>query len=120
MIRRPPRSTLFPYTTLFRSRRPSRAGALRRDGARVGGGVPPPVCLSDRGRAAAAGDRPGGGAGSRGARVTPPPVVQVRRLPHHDGLPLPTRQTAGSAGYDVHSAEAGFTLRPLERRRCPT
>src|SRR2546426_6871736 len=24
MIRRPPRSTLFPYTTLFRSRRPSR------------------------------------------------------------------------------------------------
>src|SRR3712207_7843021 len=24
MIRRPPRSTLFPYTTLFRSRRPNR------------------------------------------------------------------------------------------------
>src|SRR3712207_7230656 len=37
MIRRPPRSTLFPYTTLFRSRTPRRrvgcqlsAGALRR------------------------------------------------------------------------------------------
>src|SRR3712207_7719576 len=33
MIRRPPRSTLFPYTTLFRSLagiRPVRAGALRR------------------------------------------------------------------------------------------
>src|SRR2546422_1701378 len=30
MIRRPPRSTLFPYTTLFRSRRP------RREGARIG------------------------------------------------------------------------------------
>src|SRR2546427_3367411 len=29
MIRRPPRSTLFPYTTLFRSR-PSRRGALGR------------------------------------------------------------------------------------------
>src|SRR3989440_10713454 len=35
MIRRPPRSTLFPYTTLFRSRdvrarhRPARAGASR-------------------------------------------------------------------------------------------
>src|SRR2546425_7726268 len=28
MIRRPPRSTLFPYTTLFRSR-PRRAGAAR-------------------------------------------------------------------------------------------
>src|SRR2546430_9207920 len=26
MIRRPPRSTLFPYTTLFRSRGPSRRG----------------------------------------------------------------------------------------------
>src|SRR6266853_2375092 len=28
MIRRPPRSTLFPYTTLFRSRLPGRAGLL--------------------------------------------------------------------------------------------
>src|SRR3712207_8123441 len=27
MIRRPPRSTLFPYTTLFRSKRPSQYGA---------------------------------------------------------------------------------------------
>src|SRR4051812_49540007 len=27
MIRRPPRSTLFPYTTLFRSRHPLRRGA---------------------------------------------------------------------------------------------
>src|SRR5438067_8159270 len=29
MIRRPPRSTLFPYTTLFRSRLRSRGGARR-------------------------------------------------------------------------------------------
>src|SRR5215203_5906985 len=29
MIRRPPRSTLFPYTTLFRSRRPCRPSACR-------------------------------------------------------------------------------------------
>src|SRR2546429_7132157 len=29
MIRRPPRSTLFPYTTLFRSRRPSPAAIPR-------------------------------------------------------------------------------------------
>lgn len=43
-------------------------------------------------------------------------VVQIRRLPHHDGLPLPSRQTAGSAGYDVASAEDDFTLQPLERR----
>src|SRR2546426_8365356 len=29
MIRRPPRSTLFPYTTLFRSRRPGRRRRAR-------------------------------------------------------------------------------------------
>src|SRR2546429_6715712 len=40
MIRRPPRSTLFPYTTLFRSCRP-RAGARRRgDRARWSVGAP--------------------------------------------------------------------------------
>lgn len=43
-------------------------------------------------------------------------VVQVQRLPHYDGLPLPARQTAGSAGYDVHSADPDFTIAPLERR----
>src|SRR3712207_9098708 len=30
MIRRPPRSTLFPYTTLFRSRRPQQPAPVRR------------------------------------------------------------------------------------------
>ena len=43
-------------------------------------------------------------------------IVQIRRLPHHEGLPLPTRQTAGAAGYDVCSAEPEFTIEPLERR----
>lgn len=43
-------------------------------------------------------------------------VVQVMRLAHHEGLPLPTRQTAGAAGYDVCSAEPDFTIAPLERR----
>src|SRR3712207_7158772 len=32
MIRRPPRSTLFPYTTLFRSQHPSHRGTGRRVG----------------------------------------------------------------------------------------
>src|SRR5256885_9037525 len=43
MIRRPPRSTLFPYTTLFRSP-PRRAPDSRGDGgdARDGGAVGPP------------------------------------------------------------------------------
>lgn len=44
------------------------------------------------------------------------PIVSVRRLPHYDGLSLPVRQTAGSAGYDLASAEPDFTVQPLERR----
>src|SRR3712207_8720389 len=35
MIRRPPRSTLFPYTTLFRSLRPLRAASARALGERA-------------------------------------------------------------------------------------
>jgi dUTP diphosphatase len=46
----------------------------------------------------------------------PDPVVQVLRLPHHDGLPLPARASAEAAGYDVCSADAEFTLQPRERR----
>src|SRR2546430_13169947 len=39
MIRRPPRSTLFPYTTLFRSRPPRRSPApWTNDGASLGPG----------------------------------------------------------------------------------
>src|SRR6266496_1907769 len=43
MIRRPPRSTLFPYTTLFRPR-------SRRPGGRVGRVAPAPflLCVRDR------------------------------------------------------------------------
>ena len=48
--------------------------------------------------------------------MTVPAVVQVLRLPHHEGLPLPARQTEGSAGYDVCSAEPDFTIQPAERR----
>jgi dUTP pyrophosphatase len=43
-------------------------------------------------------------------------VVQVRRLPHYQGLALPARQTAGSAGYDVCSADPDFSIAPMERR----
>src|SRR2546430_3096138 len=52
MIRRPPRSTLFPYTTLFRSFHARRAGRRRLPpraasaGARRGCGAEPPVAVS--------------------------------------------------------------------------
>src|SRR5258705_10181590 len=45
MIRRPPRSTLFPYTTLFRSRKSARHTGHRRDaevrGVHQGDELPP-------------------------------------------------------------------------------
>src|SRR5690242_21872555 len=43
MIRRPPRSTLFPYTTLFRSRHGSTAGRAPAGGRAVGVGRAPPA-----------------------------------------------------------------------------
>lgn len=47
-------------------------------------------------------------------------VVRFQRLPHNPDLPLPARQTAGSAGYDVASAEPDFVLAPGERRLVAT
>src|SRR5216683_7549577 len=47
MIRRPPRSTLFPYTTLFRSHR---ARSQRLDGPSVSGQVRPPFPSSPWGK----------------------------------------------------------------------
>jgi dUTP pyrophosphatase len=41
--------------------------------------------------------------------------VLITRLPHGDGLALPTRATPGAAGYDIASAEDG-ALAPMERR----
>src|SRR5437660_3903508 len=54
MIRRPPRSTLFPYTTLFRSRSAGRHSPGDRAGRRAGAGAHP---LPDVRAAAAALDR---------------------------------------------------------------
>src|SRR3712207_7285179 len=45
MIRRPPRSTLFPYTTLFRSGARQRALDAGFSGLRLAGDVPPAVGL---------------------------------------------------------------------------
>jgi dUTP pyrophosphatase len=45
-----------------------------------------------------------------------PTAVRFRRLPKNPDLPLPSRQTAGAAGYDVCSAEPDLVLAPGERR----
>lgn len=47
-------------------------------------------------------------------------VVRFLRLPTNPDLPLPARQTDGSAGYDVASAETDFVLSPNERRAVST
>src|SRR2546422_8223594 len=59
MIRRPPRSTLFPYTTLFRSGRGGGRDRRRGGGGRCGGGARP-----------AAGRPPGCAPGSRSEEHT--------------------------------------------------
>ena len=46
--------------------------------------------------------------------------VRVLRLPNNQDLPLPSRQTTGSAGFDLASAEPDFVLAPGERRLVAT
>ena len=45
--------------------------------------------------------------------------ILIQRLTHGEGLPLPARATAGSAGFDLASAEDG-TLAPGARGLFPT
>jgi dUTP pyrophosphatase len=47
-------------------------------------------------------------------------IVQISRLPSNPDLPLPARQSASAAGYDVASAEADVVLEPGERRAIGT
>jgi dUTP pyrophosphatase len=46
--------------------------------------------------------------------------VRVLRLPNNLDLPLPSRRTTGSAGFDLASAEPDFVLAPGERRLVAT
>lgn len=46
-------------------------------------------------------------------------TIEITRLPHGQGLPLPARATEGSAGFDLASAEEA-ELAPGERRLFPT
>ncbi|MFC3125315.1 dUTP diphosphatase [Pseudoroseomonas globiformis] len=48
-------------------------------------------------------------------------TVAVRRLPHAEGLPLPSYATAGAAGFDLLAAVAEpLTLNPGARALVPT
>src|SRR3989449_11510087 len=98
MIRRPPRSTLFPYTTLFRS--PGTAGAGRRRALR---------------RAAAV---PGRAVGERaGAVPHADPALRHRALPARpaeNGPALGHGRTAAGAGAD--GSDAGSAGAPRLRR----
>src|SRR2546422_11360505 len=80
MIRRPPRSTLFPYTTLFRSGRGGVAGARTgADTGRASGGGGPSVGASPSARARRRhGPAARHGAGRGGARVRAPDERQPR------------------------------------------
>src|SRR3712207_7191208 len=66
MIRRPPRSTLFPYTTLFRSARVARRACRAGDGSRGGAGEPRPRSGRPDCGACAAEDVWAGGVADRG------------------------------------------------------
>src|SRR3712207_6948383 len=94
MIRRPPRSTLFPYTTLFRSgvlRRPQRTSADpgRGAGGDPGGQRPDPRARPAAERGAAGGSpEPGPGEHRQGCRHGPARGPRGRGL-HHAGVPLP-------------------------------
>lgn len=47
-------------------------------------------------------------------------IVRFVRLPSNPDLPLPARQSAGAAGYDIASAEPEFVLCAGERRTVAT
>src|SRR3712207_7656663 len=77
MIRRPPRSTLFPYTTLFRSALPEAAGGVGEDDVAAAGQVAGVV--GDRVLAAPETVRED----HRGSRVLPAREVHGRRSEEH-------------------------------------
>src|SRR3712207_7316079 len=92
MIRRPPRSTLFPYTTLFRS-----AGGIRRRPVPVvpdgGGGGPP--------------GRGGAGQPAAGGRARAP-----ARAPHQDRKSTRLNSSHANISYAV------FCLKKKKNRGC--
>jgi dUTP pyrophosphatase len=49
-----------------------------------------------------------------------PITVKIKRLPHGEGVPLPTRMTEHAAGFDLHAAVAGpVVIQPGEIKLIP-
>src|SRR2546425_12653162 len=118
MIRRPPRSTLFPYTTLFRSHRPpvheeghavaadpgARDRALRQDRRAVVRAARAEVRLArQRERRRALAERPEEG-DPRGDGLARDPPLEPRRPDHGGPIPVET----GVGGHERAALEVGF------------
>src|SRR2546421_12094908 len=113
MIRRPPRSTLFPYTTLFRSRA---SPPPRARGGVPGAGAPPRSGRAIRRVALRArGERLGAGAGGPGPAADEPAAATAReraRVGRHRA-PLDRAAPALRPGPDTPAAPADPALREL-------
>src|ERR1039457_5943917 len=106
MIRRPPRSTLFPYTTLFRSGEKGAGGSARGNLRRVPGGTDAPArLLLDLNVDGAVHSRAGGlrdGFLSPGARAAESrwPDDSSDRFAFHDGDTAVSAETAHAGSRD--------------------
>src|SRR5436189_5203111 len=105
MLRRPPRSTLFPYTTLFRSQGRAAAPARRRD---LPGGVGcPGVRGVPRVRAAVRGDP------DLGVDVAQEPARIVERLEGDPGCRVPAARAERRVRGEECAAVVGVQPYPV-------
>src|SRR3989449_9279030 len=120
MIRRPPRSTLFPYTTLFRSMDPARAGVVPagRAGEAHAGRLPRGVPGQEAGlaRRLPAG-APAAARGRRNARRARARAARPRQLPDPDRADVravvPGRRAARAPRADSRPCRAAHRDRDL-------
>src|SRR5256885_9352768 len=112
MIRRPPRSTLFPYTTLFRS-----SGAITDTASNGGRHYGHYKAGSDTGtfKVVATG-HPGGKTADATVTVTAVPVASAVVTPPGGGVPVGgavqlTAPTKGSAGDGLPAPPGAYALR---------
>src|SRR5690554_7147519 len=102
MLRRPPRSTLFPYTTLFRSRRTTTG----RPAAETAGGQELPV-------------RYGYGATARVLTVRLPPARGIHRRGSHQPAGHADRKSTRLNSSHVRISYAVFCLKKKKKNKTP-